>query len=80
MVKQLKDIPKKFLNMVVSKKDAKPTESDFEFIVPSGQFWNELTLKEQDELRQIVAKEGEDLEDYLYKMRRMLPKNPRGKS
>jgi len=76
---KLADISKKFLNMVEPKSDVKPTESDFKFIIPSGQFWYDLTLKEHKELRQIVAAEGQDLDDFLYEMRRMLPKTPRGK-
>ncbi len=78
-MKKMKDIPSKFYNMVQPKTDAKPTEPDFKFIIPSGQFWNELTLEEQGELRQIVAEEGQNLDDYLYLMRKMLPFTPRGK-
>ncbi len=61
---------------MVIPKTGKPDEPDFKFIIPSGQFWNDLSLKEQGELRQIVALEGQDLDDYLYQMRRMLPKDP----
>lgn len=57
-MKKIKDIPEKFHNMVQPLKNTKPTESDFEFIVPSPQFWNDLTLKEQSQLRQIVTEEG----------------------
>jgi len=77
-MKKMKDIPTKFHNMVQPKVHTKPTESDFEFITPSPQFWNDLTLKEQDELRQIVTGEGQDLDEYLRLMRKMLPRNPRG--
>ncbi len=78
-MKKMKDIPKKFHNMVQPKSDAKPDESDFKFIIPSGQFWNDLTPKERDELRQIIFEEGQNLDDYLYQMRKMLPYTPRGK-
>ena len=75
MIKSMKEIPEKFYHMVQPKVSL-PTEADFRFIVPSGQFWNDLTPKEQDELRRIVTTAGKDLDDYLYQMRRMLPKDP----
>ncbi len=78
-MKKLIDVPKKFHNMLQSKKDAKQSETDFTFIPPSGQFWNGLSEKEQGELRQLVATEGEDLEDYLHEMRKMLPFTPKGR-
>ncbi len=74
-----KDIPKKFHNMVQSIEKPEVGKPDFKFIIPSGQFWYDLTQKEQEELRQVVAAEGQDLDDYLYEMKRMLPKTPEGK-
>ena len=79
MAKKMGEINKKFYNMVQAKAEPDPLKPDFEFIVPSAQFWNDLTLKEQSELRQIVTDEGEDLDEYLRQMRQMLPRNPRGK-
>ena len=79
MVKKMAEIKEKFYNMVQPKAEPDPLKPDFEFITPSPQFWNELTGKEQNELRQIVADEGKDIEGYLRQMRQMLPKDPRGK-
>ena len=70
------EINKKFYNMLQPKTNPDPLMPDFEFIIPSGQFWYNLTLEEQAELRQIVAEEGQNLDNYLYEMRRMLPKDP----
>ncbi len=78
-MKQMKELPEKFCNMVQPIEKPEVGKPDFKFIIPSGQFWNDLTPKEQDELRQLVAGEGQDLENYLYQMRRMLPQTPRGK-
>ncbi len=78
-MKMIKDIPEKFLNMVRPVEKPEIGKPDFEFIVPSGQFWGDLTVKEQEELRQIVAAEGQNLDNYLYEMRKMLPRTPSGK-
>jgi len=75
----MKDIPDKYYNMVQAKEEKDPLKPDFAFIVPSPQFWNDLTKDEQVELKEIVTGEAQDLDKYLYEMRRMLPKNPRGK-
>ena len=80
IVKKMADIPKRFHLMLQPKENAKPDESDFEFLIPSGQFWNELTLDDQSKIRQIVVEEGQDLDELLHQMRQMLPKNPRGHS
>ena len=47
-------------------------------ITPSGQFWNGLSSSEQDEWRENVRGAGEDPEDHLAYMRRMLPQPPKG--
>jgi len=74
----MSSIPDKYHNMVQAIKKAEPGKPDFAFIVPSPQFWNDLTKDEQVELKEIVTMEAHDLEDYLYLMRKMLPRNPRG--
>ena len=76
-MKKLKDIKKKYHNMFQAKPD-EPGKSDFYIIIPSGQFWNDLTPDEQAEIKQIVTDEGKDLDDYLYEMRKMLPQTPKG--
>ena len=75
----IKDIPSRFHNMVEEVKDVKVGEKDFRFIIPSAQFWNDLSENEKNNLRQVVTAEGEDLEDYLHQMRRMLPFTPKGR-
>ena len=47
-------------------------------ITPSGQKWNSLPPSQQKEWQEVVEWLGEDPEDYLEQMRRMLPKNPPG--
>ena len=47
-------------------------------ITPSGQFWNALSLTQQEKWKEIITYLGEDPENYLAHMRRMLPNNPPG--
>ena len=47
-------------------------------ITPSGQFWNGLSSSEQEEWRGKVREAGENPEDPLAYMRRMLPQSPKG--
>lgn len=51
-------------------------DESVEFVVPSGQFWNKLSLKEQQELTDLVTSQGKDIDDLLYQMRQMLPRDP----
>ena len=78
-MKKMKDINKKFHNMVQPLKVEKPDGTDYEFIPPSGQFWQSLSSNEKDTLRQLLKEEGQDMEDFLHEMRKMLPFSPRGK-
>ena len=43
---------------------------------PSAQLWNSLSPAQQDKWRLIVKELGEDPENYLAHMRRMLPGEP----
>ena len=47
--------------------------------VPSGQWWNARTEAQRQEWRDLITSLGGNPEDYLNKMRSMLPKNPKGK-
>lgn len=56
-----------------------PFQDMYRVIVPSGQFWNGLTPTQKDEFRDIVTKRmKENPEDYIYKMKSMLPQSPKG--
>jgi len=43
---------------------------------PSAQFWNNLSIAQQNKWRELVIELGAEPESYLAHMRRMLPKNP----
>jgi len=41
---------------------------------PSAQFWNNLSVAQQNKWKELVTELGADPEDYLSHMRAMLPK------
>ena len=76
-MKKLKDINSKYHTMLQSK-PAAVNETDFDILIPSGQFWQSLTPEEKAEIRDIADVEGVNMDNLLYDMRQMLPKTPRG--
>ena len=76
-MKKLKDVSPLYHN-ILEEKPAKGDETDFKFIVPSGQFWGDLTPEEKKVIYNIAKQEGVNLDNLLYKMKQMLPRTPRG--
>lgn len=70
-------IPQKFQPIIQLFDTDQPGTVEIEFIIPSGQMWNNLTEKEQGKLRDLVGKHGGDMDDLVDKMKKMLPKNPK---
>jgi len=70
-------IPQKFQPIIQLFDTDQPGTVEIEFIIPSGQMWNNLTEKEQGKLRDLVEKHGGDMDDLVDKMKKMLPKNPK---
>ena len=74
---KLKDVNSKYQKMLQSK-PAEANETDFDILIPSGQFWQSLTPEEKAEIRDIANGENVSMDNLLYDMRQMLPKTPRG--
>ena len=74
---KLKDINPKYYKML-EEKPAKDNETDFKFVVPSGQFWQSLTPEEKAEVYNIANVENVSMDNLLYEMRQMLPRTPKG--
>ena len=59
--------------------DHSPFRDMYRVIVPSGQMWMSLTPSQKEEYKEIIRKRmKEDPEDYIHRMRAMLPQNPKG--
>ena len=76
-MKKLKDVNSKYQKMLQSK-PAAVNETDFDILIPSGQFWQSLTPEEKAEVRNITDGEGVSMDNLLYDMRQMLPRTPKG--
>ena len=76
-MKKLKDINSKYHTMLQSK-PAAVNETDFDILIPSGQFWQSLTPEEKAEIRDIANGEAVNVDNLLYEMRQMLPRTPKG--
>ena len=72
---RLEPIPQRFNPVIQLYKTDVEGQMDFEFITPSGQFWNNLSEKDRGDLREVMAHYGKDLEDSLRQMRAMFPRN-----
>jgi len=70
-------IPQKFNPMIQMWDTDVIGTVEIEFLIPSGQMWNNLTEKEQKKLRDLVIKHGGDMDDLLDRMNKMLPRSPR---
>ena len=72
-------IPDYLSDVLVIKPRESPLDNDkVEVIVPSGQFWGNLSDTGKKDWKDIVKSAGKNPEDYLNQMRQMFPKNPRG--
>jgi len=68
-----------YLKEIIAKQYSEGMLRTINLITPSGQFWNGLSPAQQEKWREIISGLGEDPENYLAHMRRMLPSNPPGK-
>jgi hypothetical protein len=71
-------LPDYLVSLFENYSSGQPVSKAMKVITPSGQKWNSLRLSQQNQWRQVVEWLGEDPEDYLAHMRRMLPRTPSG--
>ena len=74
---ELPEVPKQLLLGFANYKGK--VTPDMRVMIPSGQFWSNLSATQKKQWRETVEWLGEDPEDYLQEMRKMLPKDPPGK-
>jgi len=73
---KLPTIPDYLLAIVPTYKKGEPISQGLEVINMSGQFWNNLSPSQKQELKQMLEWLGIDPDDYIWQMQRMLPKTP----
>jgi len=77
--KKLPELPDHLLGQVDKHSKGKPVSKDIKMLIPSGQCWNNMTPSEQQEWRELVEWVGQNPDDLLKQMRKMLPSNqPKG--
>ncbi len=77
--KNLPMLPDALLPVVIGHEKGKPISKDIKVISCSNQYWHSLSDDEQSKILELVEWTGESKEEYMRKMRAVLPKNPRGK-
>ena len=73
--KKLPELPDHLLGQVNRYSTGEPISLDVKMLIPSGQCWSNMTPTEQQEWRELVEWCGENPDDLLKEMRRMLPSN-----
>ena len=73
--KKLPELPEHLLGQVYKYSKGEPISLDVQMLVPSGQCWNNMTPSEQQEWRELVEWVGQNPDDLLKQMRKMLPSN-----
>jgi hypothetical protein len=76
---KLPPLPDRLASLFRNYSSGQPVSKGMEPITPSGQTWDGLRSREQKQWQQVIEWLGEDPEDYLEDMRKMLPKKaPKG--
>ena len=71
--KKLPELPDHLLGQTAQYVEA--ISKELEMLVPSGQCWSNMTPSEQQEWRELVEWVGQNPDDLLKEMRKMLPSN-----
>lgn len=77
--KNLPVLPDSLLPMVLHLKKGEKVSKDMEIIACSNQYWQTLSDDEQSKILELVEWLGGNRNEYIRKMKAILPNNPRGK-
>ncbi len=72
-------LPDSLLPLVIGGKKGQKVSKDMEIISCSNQYWQSLSANEQTNLLDLIEWIGGNRDEYIRKMRAVLPRNPKGK-